>query len=69
MLKMNENTGFPIWELDSSENSKCNSEKDVGESGSMLASLDCSQIQRFVQILLKIVLPIPTKPKIDMKIF
>ena len=54
---MNEKTRFPIWKLDSSENSKCNSEKDAGESCSMLASLDCSQIEQFVQILLKTVLP------------
>lgn len=66
---MNEINGFPIWELDSSENSKCNSEKDVGESCSMLASLDCSQIERFVQISRKTVLPVPTKPKVHMKIF
>ena len=69
MLKMNEKTGFPIWKLDSSENSKCNSEKDAGESCSMLASLDCSQIEQFVQILLKTVLPVPAKPKMHMKIF
>ena len=66
---MNEKNGFPIWELDSSENSKCNSDKDIGESCSMLASLDCSQIERFVQISLKTVLPVPTKPKVHMKIF
>ena len=35
----------------------------------MLASLDCSQIEQFVQILLKTFLPVPAKPKMHMKIF